>query len=258
MAVPTDSELAALRAELERFGLWYYEIDLGHGMRTSAGTPWVMEASLVRKRMVWPILERTFGSRWPETDCIDVACGEGFYLSHLAPFGPRRIRAIDARQVNIDKARFVAKCLALENVDIGVGNAYDLSPDSFGTFDLCLCLGLLYHVEDPMYVLRRLRSVTRELCVIDTQVTQDTPVAFGWLTADKRKSTNQVFAINEEPDCVWNPAASLGPISLIPSEAALRTMLLHAGFRKIEPVPPVESSFDAFTTRDRVLFLAWV
>lgn len=261
MVVPPQNpvlEREALQIQLERFGPWLHAMDLGCGLTTPVLDKWVMEAAVARKNMIWPALERSFGSRWAEVDCIDVACGEGFFTSHLSRFGPRRILAIDARQANVAKARFVAQCQRCQNVRIEVGNAYDLSPESTGTFGLCLCLGLLFHVEDPMYVIRRLRSVTRELCVIDTQVAQPDPVTFGWLGADRRLSTDCVLALHEESDTQWNESASVTGLGLIPSEPALRRMLLHAGFRKLEKLPPVESSFDAFMTGDRVIFLAWV
>jgi hypothetical protein len=83
-------------------------------------------------------------------------------------------------------------------------------------------------------------------------------VEFGWLTADRRKATNCICALNEEPDADWNRSASTTGLSMIPSEPALQAMLLHAGFRRLEKLAPAKSAFDAFETGDRVVFLAWV
>jgi hypothetical protein len=44
----------------------------------------------------------------------------------------------------------------------------ELSPDVVGTFDLVFCAGLLYHVEDPLVALKRLRSVTKEQLILET------------------------------------------------------------------------------------------
>lgn len=254
-----DPDLARLilQVQRERFGLWFYEFDLGHGVKTPVGDRGSMEATSVRKRMVWPVLERTFHGRWPHIDCLDVAAGEGFFAFELARFGPRSVLAIDARESNVEKAKFVARCQGWQNVRIEVRDVYDLSRDQ-GVFDVSLCLGLLYHVEDPMYVLRRLRAVTRELCVIDTQVAQPGRLSFGWLTSDRRQSSDRVIVIQEELDSDWNRAASITGLGFIPSEAALQLMLQHAGFRKVEKLAPVPSSFDAFETGDRVMLLAWV
>src|SRR4029079_2596520 len=47
----------------------------------------------------------------------------------------------------------------------------DLSPAAVGgPFDLVLFLGILYHLEDPLRALRRLRSVVGGLAVIETEV----------------------------------------------------------------------------------------
>jgi len=41
--------------------------------------------------------------------------------------------------------------------------------DALGQWDVVLYLGVLYHMEDPMRALRRLRAVTRELAVVETE-----------------------------------------------------------------------------------------
>jgi tRNA (mo5U34)-methyltransferase len=41
--------------------------------------------------------------------------------------------------------------------------------DTLGTFDVVLYLGVIYHVEEPLTALRRLRRVTKELAVIESE-----------------------------------------------------------------------------------------
>lgn len=44
----------------------------------------------------------------------------------------------------------------------------DLSPENVGTFDLILCLGILYHMEDPWKVIKILSKITKKSLIIET------------------------------------------------------------------------------------------
>lgn len=46
----------------------------------------------------------------------------------------------------------------------------ELSPETVGAFDIALFLGVLYHAENPMFYLRILASVCRDLAIIETHV----------------------------------------------------------------------------------------
>ena len=40
-------------------------------------------------------------------------------------------------------------------------NLYDLTPEQFGTFDVVICSGLLYHLRFPFFGLKRISDVLR-------------------------------------------------------------------------------------------------
>ena len=52
-----------------------------------------------------------------------------------------------------------------------VGDFMTTDLDALGNFDVVFFLGVLYHLEEPLTGLRRLRSLTRELAVIETVAT---------------------------------------------------------------------------------------
>ena len=146
------------------------------------------------------------------------------------------------------------EAISFHQADVG-----ELTPERFGVFDLTLCLGLLYHLENPMDALRRIRAVTTELCVIDTQVLRvSAPATTAWITEDRLIETEDVIGIIEEPDATWNPAASVTGISLVMNYSAMLKMLQHAGFKDIERVEPFEGCFQPYATFDRVVLLARV
>lgn len=50
---------------------------------------------------------------------------------------------------------------------------YDLSPEKIGTFDIVLCLGLLYHVPYPFLLLEKMRALTHGVLVVESHLWQD-------------------------------------------------------------------------------------
>ena len=49
-------------------------------------------------------------------------------------------------------------------------NVYNLSPQRHGTFDLVLCLGVLYHLRNPLLGLDRLWGVCDRDLILETQI----------------------------------------------------------------------------------------
>jgi hypothetical protein len=73
----------------------------------------------------------------------------------------------------------VAELLGLKNVTYEECNIEDLSSE-IGPYDLCLCLGLLYHLENPVLSLRKISSITGEVCIIETQVVDEVEGSAEW------------------------------------------------------------------------------
>jgi SAM-dependent methyltransferase len=237
---------------------WFFEFDLGGGVKTPLWQEWVAEANETRFRMMLPELDARFDGRWPEIDCLDAGCNEGYFGFEIARRGAQRVVGFDARDYNIRKANFVNAQLRMPNIEFRLGDVTALTPGTFGMFDLTLCLGLLYHVDSPMDVLRRLRDVTREVCVIDTQVLRPSPPVSA-LWGLKHEETQDIIGLLSEEDlCDWNPFASTRSISFVPSRSALMTMLRHAGFTEVSELEPYEGCYEQYSSYDRVIVIATV
>jgi tRNA (mo5U34)-methyltransferase len=55
------------------------------------------------------------------------------------------------------------------------GSVYSLSPRAFGTFDVVLFLGVLYHLRYPLLGIDRVRSVARDLVFVESHVIDEAP-----------------------------------------------------------------------------------
>jgi tRNA (mo5U34)-methyltransferase len=102
----------------------------------------------------------------------------------------------------------------------------DLAP--LGSFDVVLFLGVIYHLEEPLRALRRLRQVTRGVAVIESEavslLVRGSPPLWQFVGGAQ---------LNNDPSIFWVPTAE-----------GLRAMCLAAGFSAGEIVsgPPRRAS----------------
>lgn len=102
---------------------------------------------------------------------LDLACLEGLYAVEFARQGAQAV-AIEGREVNLEKVRFVKKALGLDNLALHHDDVRNLSPEKYGEFDVVLCLGILYHLDTPdvFHFVENIGRVTRRFAVFDTYV----------------------------------------------------------------------------------------
>ena len=81
-----------------------------------------------------------------ELRILHLACLEGQYAVEFARQGAQVV-AIEGREANIEKARFSKRALGLDNLELIHGDVRDLSRERHGSFDIVLCLGILYHLD---------------------------------------------------------------------------------------------------------------
>jgi ubiquinone/menaquinone biosynthesis C-methylase UbiE len=249
-----------VQERMASLGPWFYEFDLGvHGRTASVLSPDVLPIHQTRLEMVSRVVDRYFGDRLAKIRCIDVGCHEGFYSVAMARKGARQVRGIDLRESNLVKARFVAEVLGLRNVVYEQGNCEDLPAGVIGQHELCLCLGLLYHLENPMLCLRNISRITGELCVIETQVVDEVEGAAEWGARIWTRPYHGVLALIDESGEFYQQNAETGasPLATCPSPNALRFMLKQAGFRRVEFVEPPPGAYEQHQRGKRVVCAAY-
>ncbi|MHC4991305.1 MAG: class I SAM-dependent methyltransferase [Planctomycetota bacterium] len=205
-----DPPSDALRAEVARLD-WWHRIDLGQGLVTPGRDDSV--AKLSRIGMPTDLQ----GLR-----VLDVGAWDGFFSFEAERRGATVV-AIDTPAWTMNGGRGkdcfdLAHRILRSGVESRVLDVMELSPDELGTFDLVLCLGVLYHVRDPLGALERLASVTTNQLILETHVDA---LGFG------------------RPAMVFYPGSELNEDSSNwwgPNERALRTMLRDVGFDRVEIV----------------------
>jgi SAM-dependent methyltransferase len=137
---------------------------------------------------------------------LDVGCGTGFFSEFLRD-SEYRVTALDGRKENVEEAQ-----RRVENVEFHHADVEDPSLPTLGSFDVVLCFGLLYHLENPFRAIRNLFALTGKLLIIESMCVPDESSLLYLM--DEGKLEDQ----------------GLNYVALYPSEGCLIKMMWRAGF----------------------------
>jgi SAM-dependent methyltransferase len=137
---------------------------------------------------------------------IDVGCGIGYFSKFLYDRG-FQVVAVDGRDENAKEGHRRYPEIMFHTMDVE-----DASVVELGLFDLVLCVGLLYHLENPFRAIRNLYALTGKVAIIES-----------------------MCAPGSEPDMLLldeghNDNQGLNYIAFYPTESCLVKMLYRAGF----------------------------
>lgn len=238
--------------DLERFGKWMYEFDLGNGVKTPLYLESLRQVHRARHEMIFDFLD---GLRFDygSADVLDVGCNEGYFLFEMLKRGARSGLGIEGRVENLAKARFIEQKLGIERCELRQADVFDVDLGR-ERYDLVLLLGLIYHVEDPIGLIRRAARASRRFLFLETQLCKsDHPIEFGWGIPDEYHSAEAYLVLHEEGDD--NPLASMGGLSMIPNLAAVTMMMRQCGFRDVVRLRAGSVRETQYDRGDRAVFV---
>jgi len=106
---------------------------------------------------------------------VDLGCLEGGYSVELAKMGFDTL-GIEARSENIDKCNYVKENLHLDNLHFAKDDVRNLP--NYGKFDITICYGLLYHLNDPVSFLKTMSDCTTKILFLNTHFAPDRDVRY--------------------------------------------------------------------------------
>jgi tRNA (mo5U34)-methyltransferase len=174
-------ETVDAQAAVARVRSWYHSIELAPGVVT----PGAFDLRPILDRLPWPDVR---GKR-----CLDVGTYDGFFAFELERRGAAEVVATDipshehwdwelhlrargpeylrhAAGTSVGAGFHTAREVLRSAVRLDHVSAYDLSPDSLGSFDVVVCGSLLLHLRDPLRALASIRSVCRGQLLFTNQV----------------------------------------------------------------------------------------
>jgi tRNA (mo5U34)-methyltransferase len=153
----TDDEVRALVAGV---GYWHHDIELRPGIVTPA------RASSRPLLDALELPEDLTGMR-----ALDIGCWDGFFTFELERRGAEVV-AID--RFPTERTGFpVAKRVLGSAVEPVKANVYEMTPEEYGTFDIVLFLGVIYHLRNPLLALDRLAALCTGRIWVESHVIDD-------------------------------------------------------------------------------------
>ena len=137
-----------VRQQVEAQPYWFQRIELGAGLVTPGWSD-----PRTEKLPTFGLPENLSGMR-----VLDIGCAEGFFSFEAERRGAKEVVAIDSMPESIRRFNICRAALG-SKVDAYLCSVYDLSPRTFGTFDLVLFYGVFYHLRHPQLALERVLSV---------------------------------------------------------------------------------------------------
>jgi tRNA (mo5U34)-methyltransferase len=208
-----------LKTQIEKEAYWFHRIELAPDLVTPGWSDPKKD-----KLPYFGLPDDMSGMR-----VLDIGCAEGFFSFEAERRGAREVIAIDSfpdsvRRFNVCRNALDSKAIAY------LTSVYDLSARSFGTFDLVMFFGVLYHLRHPLLALETIYGICAGTLLLQTANFED--AALGNIAA----AQFHPFGIESGP----LERRSLDPtVFWIPNTACVKDMLRHVGFNDIEEVSRV-------------------
>jgi len=207
----SDENARALAERVEALS-WFHSIDLGHGIVTPGSDD--SAAKLTRLHLPEDLRGQTV---------LDIGAYDGFFSFAAERRGADRVLAVDTLAWERGDSsgrpcfelahRALGSKVASQKVDI-----HDLAEAGIGTFDVVLCLGVIYHLRDPLRALEAVAQVTGDLLVLETHT-------------DATHLRRPAMVFYEGDELAGDASNWCGP-----NEAQLESWLRDVGFREVKVV----------------------
>lgn len=193
-------------------------LDANHEMKKKLMMPWI-KASIRGKRV------------------LDLFSANGAFAFECALAGAEVVVGIEFDEDRVRCAQFVARVLRRNGMvapQFYVADVYGIADRFPDPFDVVLCMGGLYHIADPPYILTQIRKLTRDKVIVQTS---------GVLPGTDNRAT---FVIREDQRAKGLTSLRGGKGVWMLSVPCFQAILTHAGFRLLEQAQPETSQRERF------------
>jgi len=253
--IHTDATASETERSLTQYNNWFYVFQFTNGVSTLAPNQLTNIIHQTRADLIFPFLDQYLDNKWDNVNCLDIACNQGWFTTQVGLRGAKSVIGFDIRADHLAYASTIKSLANLENVTYSKLNLFDVIDDHLGRFEITFFLGLLYHLENPMGALRKVRSLTKKICVIETQVAKaasDLEMLNGSDLNIKRGSGIGVFPSDD------THAEGGVSVVLVPTLNALYQMLYAVGFDRVYLAVPPKNMYVQYPDFDRVILFAQV
>jgi SAM-dependent methyltransferase len=132
-----------------------------------------MQINAVREAWLKRLLA-TLPLRSELATALDLGCGAGYFSKVLLDLG-MRVTGMDLRSGNIELCMQRYPEIAFRPINLD--DLSEADAKTIGRYDLVLMFGLLYHLESPLQVIRRLAPCIGRVAIVETRGAQGNAIA---------------------------------------------------------------------------------
>lgn len=157
----SDAAWRDLKRKVEALqGEFHSPIDFGNGLVTK---PWHVQRRFNRRKELMRLPADLTGKT-----VLDIGSWDGYFAFEFERRGASRVLAMDAWNGRGLECFLLAREHFKSRVEYLRLDAHEITREKLGAFDLVFCAGLLYHLRHPMLVLEKIRSVTKQQLILET------------------------------------------------------------------------------------------
>lgn len=230
--------------------LWFYEFPLPDGTTTACYLPpEVAKIHATREKVLRRYLA---ASGLPGETALDVSCHEGFFSLVLGEYF-KTVVGIDKNERSLELAKRMGAFLEKDRVAFRRCPVEE-APASLKS-EFVLCYGLVYHIENPLQVLRKLAFLAEKTLCVETQVF---PLSVSCRMEDghymNQRDVTGLFALC--PDYPDSKEGGLTEYALVPNRDAVVYLLRNLGFRAVSVYEPEDGDYEQFVRGSRIIVFA--
>ena len=211
-----------IRQKIASFPRWHYQFDLRGNLTPIHKKPRANRHTQRKKHFFDPVV-RLFGGSLEGKRVLDLASNAGYWSLASIEAGADYVLGIEGRQMHVDQASFVfdIKEVERDRYDFVMGDIFETDFRQFGTFDVVLCLGLMYHISKPMELMEKISEVNDDILVVDTTLSM------------ARGSSLKI--VPQDPDSYMSAVDR--SIAMRPTKRAVRDLAEHFGYSVVRLEP---------------------
>lgn len=246
-----------LKNEIRRLAPFFHRIELPYGLSTHI--PELSRRNLEDTRVdtlvkhAFPSLLSVCEGSLAGKRVLDVACNCGGFSVEAARLGAEYVLGIDIVDHYLEQANLIKQALRLQQVEFKKIDITNLDTSNIGQFDITFCFGILYHLENPILVMKQLASVTQHIMLLDTNILR---LPFNrkpmWLMDMPAIATPEATDVTTS---LWRSKDKV--VQFRPTEKAVIELLKFLGFSKVQKLNPKSKGLEKrYYNGTRATFLA--
>ena len=158
-----------LEQNIMRLGPWEYYLPFSYGLSTAINASFDAQSvdfHRYRSKLICESVADLFGDQLSKSTVLDLGAHCGIMAMDIAFRGAAHVDGFELRKINLERADFLKEYFRIQNVSFTQADVCAIKPDR--KWDVVLCLGLLYHVDNPMDLIKYCYASCDKLVVIDT------------------------------------------------------------------------------------------